>query len=70
LAFLPVFVFDHFAGLALPAPHSGWSTPTHAPPLPFLPTATFSLLTTTPPAPLSLPNNKSLPSSSALPDLR
>ena len=25
--FSPVFVFDHFAGLALPAPHSGWSTP-------------------------------------------
>jgi hypothetical protein len=29
LDFSPVFVFDHFAGLApLPAPHSpGWSTP-------------------------------------------
>ena len=27
LNFVPVFVFDHFAGLALPAPHSGWSTP-------------------------------------------
>jgi hypothetical protein len=25
LDFSPVFVFDHFAGLALPAPHSGWS---------------------------------------------
>ena len=25
--FPPVFVFDHFAGLDLPAPHSGWSTP-------------------------------------------
>jgi hypothetical protein len=43
----------------------------HAPPLPFLPTATSSLLTTTPPAPLSLFNNRSwLPSSSTLPDLR
>ena len=27
LFFPPVFVFDHFTGLALPAPHSGWSTP-------------------------------------------
>jgi hypothetical protein len=27
LFFPPVSVFDHFAGLALPAPHSGWSTP-------------------------------------------
>jgi hypothetical protein len=35
----------------------------HALPLPFLPTATSSLLTTTPPAPLSLFNNKSMPSS-------
>jgi hypothetical protein len=42
----------------------------YASPLPFLPTATPSLLTTTPPAPLSLFNNKSLPSSSTLPDLR
>jgi hypothetical protein len=25
LFFPPVFVFDHFAGLVLPAPHSGWS---------------------------------------------
>jgi hypothetical protein len=40
------------------------------PPLPFLPTATSSFLTTTPPVPLSLFNNKSLPSSSNLPDLR
>jgi hypothetical protein len=70
LFFSPVFVFDHFAGLALPAPHSGWSTPMPHRSLFYLLIPPPSLLTTTPPAPLSLFNNKSLPSSSTLPDLR
>jgi hypothetical protein len=59
-----MFGLFFFASVRIPAGRP------HAPPLPFLPAATSSLLTTTPPAPRSLFNNKSLPSLSTLPDLR